>query len=130
MAFDPPRHLLWEVEGSRNLNWGVHPNYSLCRGRSWNCYSGKMTTRDEANRKVAAEMVRFRQALPSLLAGPYAGDWVVFLDGKVKFAHHDRAIAYHWALKEVGVMAGFVLAQVAPERVARIGGARRRMTAL
>jgi hypothetical protein len=92
-------------------------------------YDGSMTTRDEANRKVAVEMVRFRQALPSLLAGPHAGEWVVFLDGTVKFAHHDRAVAYHWALEELGALAGFVLAQVAPERVARIGGAHRRVSA-
>lgn len=78
----------------------------------------------EANRKVSDEMVRFRAALPRLLADPtLKGRWVVFKDGAIARAFDDDKEAYDWARATLGRLSGFVLAPVEPERVHRLGGA-------
>ena len=85
-----------------------------------------MVSQVEANQKVHVEMTRFNDALPKLLADAnLVGRWVVFLDGEVRHVDESDRNAYRWAVENLGQLAGFVLAQVVPKRVIKIGGAMR-----
>jgi hypothetical protein len=69
----------------------------------------------EANRKVREEMVRYRAALPGLLAR-YGGRWVVFKDGKVVSDHDTIDDAHAAGVEAFGVFGGQVVIQVAEEK--------------
>jgi hypothetical protein len=64
---------------------------------------------------VMVQHAKFCAELPALMAGPYAGRWVAYLDG-VRSAHDDERMAYVWGLQHLGPLAGFCVAQVAPEK--------------
>lgn len=61
--------------------------------------------------RVLQETLRFRAALPELLA-KYPGKWVVFKDGKVDSVHDTEELAYTSALRAFGREGGMVVAQV------------------
>jgi hypothetical protein len=65
--------------------------------------------------KVKQEMQAFRANLPDLLPD-HPGQWVVFIDGKVVDFYVDEESAYAAAMKAFGPHAGFVVAEVAPEK--------------
>lgn len=65
--------------------------------------------------RVRAEMHRFRERLPELLAR-LPGRWVVFRDGEVVSDHETEEHAYRAGLDRFGRHGGHVIAQVAPQR--------------
>ena len=76
---------------------------------------------------VRREFERFSKALPVLLQDPQLqGRWVVFLGGEVKHSAADEMTAHRWALDHLDRLSGFVVADVSPPRVYKIGGALRR----
>lgn len=75
-----------------------------------------MSAPADINEPVRQEMKRFREALPRLLKGPYAGKWVVFKDGDVRTAHETAAEAHKAGARALGIFGGQVIAQVVEEK--------------
>jgi hypothetical protein len=78
----------------------------------------------ETERRVSQEMVRFRAALPALLADPaLVGRWVLFRDGVVVASFDSENDADDEGYRRFGELGGYVLARVEPQRVHYLGGA-------
>lgn len=69
-----------------------------------------------ANERITAELARFNDALPELMASQYRGRWVVFVDGRVvaDFSTVDEAELYGY--ETYGIDGDFVADIVEPKR--------------